>query len=91
MVQLLRILTALVVVALAIQAVAVAVALAIMVGLIFRTKQTFAILAFCVALAAFAAHPGVGLLVIGLLAAISWLQKGKRPQEDAKALPPSGG
>lgn len=88
---LIRALTALVVLIAVINAVAVAVPLAILAGLIFRTKQTLAVLAFCVVLAAFAAHPGVGLLVIGLVAALSWLQKGKRPQEDAKALPPSGG
>ena len=91
MMQLFRLITALVVVIFAIQAVAVAIPLVILAGLIFRTKQTLSVLVFFLILAAFAAHPGVGVLVIGSLAAISWLQKGKRPQEVAKALPPSGG
>lgn len=87
MVQLFRLLTALVLVIFAIQAVAVAVPLVILAGLIFRTKQTLAILGFCAVLAAFATHPIIGLAVIGVFGVIAWLQKSKSPQEDLKATP----
>lgn len=87
---LIRALTALVVLIAVINAVAVAVPLVILAGLIFRTKQTLAFLGFCAVLAAFAAHPVIGLAVIGVSSVIAWLKKGEQPDEKVKELPPYG-
>jgi hypothetical protein len=89
MLTFIRALSVLVLVIFAINAAAVVLLLAIAAGLMFRTKQTLALLSLFAVLAALTAHPGIGLLAVVAFVIVLWLENRKPKPGEAHALPPS--
>lgn len=87
-----RMIVAIVLMCVAITAFQMAVILLLLVGLIFRTKETLGMLTVLAGFAAFQAHPYVGIavgLMVVATACIAWLKRGDEAAElpaDTEAL-----
>ena len=67
-------------------AVKVALALLLLAGLIFRTKETISLIAILAAIAGFNAHPAIGITIIIVLIAASFLLKKKEDAANPAAI-----